>query len=659
MKRLVFLIIQFSLLVMLVVPVSTQISAAPLTTMNESFTQSTAPGWVFSGSACLTASVSCVSVTDSAGSGWLRLTDAANGQTGSAIYNTAFSSADGNQISFDYADYGGNGADGFTFYLIDGATTTPTTGGSGSGLGYARAISVFQPGVTNGYLGIGFDEWGNFETADAGACDASIPCLAGVSGNRQFVGMRGSGNLNDGFTYLGGTTLPAAARIDNVDRTHSRRVRITLTPGPDPLTVSVEMDFGSGFVTIIDKYNLPTAPNQVALPATFKMGFSASTGGYNNIHEIRNLTAVGARTASVALSANTTKSMNGQTVTIQATVTGSGATPSGTVNLFDGATNLGTLTLNNAGTASSNQVLALGAHTLTAVYSGDSVYGSSTSLPLSHEVSDEADLSSLSVSLNSNTATSANRITFSAAINQYADTIRVNNSNTPPGAFHLIASVKYPSARLELNGVPKGTSISEKISINEGDNTFTIKVTSASSSSKVIMLNIKGEPPPEEGVWCIALMMHNSSHRSTGLPSAFVDNFNIQVYYDLRDKILNNSPKGRHYIDLYYKYNADIINALAADPTLWNEGLTVLQTWAPILAGLFNGQGSTTTLTLEQVEMVKTFLNHLSDAGSPELKDIIDAEETSTPLDQFVGMTIEGARASQVGYTYFFPTMNK
>lgn len=78
----------------------------------------------------------------------------------------------------------------------------------------------------------------------------------------------------------------------------------------------------------------------------------------------------------------------GTTVTFTATVSGSLATPTGGVSFMDGASLLGTATLNASGQASlAISTLALGSHSITASYGGDLVYGSSTSLAFSYLVS--------------------------------------------------------------------------------------------------------------------------------------------------------------------------------------------------------------------------------------------------------------------------------
>jgi LPXTG-site transpeptidase (sortase) family protein len=367
-------------------------AAAGTQIVSETFTNSASTGWLLYNAACLTAGSVTGACSQSPnnegdGNGWLRLTSSTGSQKGSAIYNTAFSSANGIQATFQYASYGNTsplGADGFSFYLIDGATTTPTIGGAGPGLGYAEwaTWSPGEAGVTNGFVGVGFDEWGNFETSGAGYCDPSIPCLSRPSpGNRQYVGLRGSGSLRSpltAFTYLGGVGLLPDHTVDNTTRTDPRWVRITISPGT-PLLLTVEMDFGSGFETIIDKYNLTDAPNQIAIPATFKVGLSASTGGSNNFHEIRNFTIMGAQPNTTTVSCAPNLSIYGQSVTCTATVAGLYGTPVGTVNFYDGETLLQSgVSLNGVGEATyTTSAFSLGSHAITANYSGDEVYASS------------------------------------------------------------------------------------------------------------------------------------------------------------------------------------------------------------------------------------------------------------------------------------------
>jgi large repetitive protein len=85
-------------------------------------------------------------------------------------------------------------------------------------------------------------------------------------------------------------------------------------------------------------------------------------------------------TTTTTLAASATTITPGTALTLTATVTGNGGTPTGTVTFMDGATSIGTGTLNAKGVATltvSN--LAVGQHSITAVYGGDANDAGSTS----------------------------------------------------------------------------------------------------------------------------------------------------------------------------------------------------------------------------------------------------------------------------------------
>lgn len=327
--------------------------------LNETFRNSTASNWLLLGNATLTSGGA-----DTTGAGWLRLTATGNNEAGSAIYNTPFSSSDGLQATFTYATYGGSGADGFAFYLIDGSTGSPTVGAKGAGLGYSREAAI--NGVTNGYLGIGFDEWGNFAIAAAGTC-VQVACNSGNVNNT--VAIRGSGSLQAGFDLYSKQTIASVTAL----RTQNRKVRITLTPAPT-IAVTVELDSGSGFVKLVDSLVISSISGQAAMPATFKLGFSASTGASTNFHEIRDLVIGGANTSTTTLAVNGDPACG--PVQLSAAVSPNAA--GGSVEFYDGTTLLGTSTL-SGGSASLSTHLSAGAHTLSAKYLGDSTYATSTS----------------------------------------------------------------------------------------------------------------------------------------------------------------------------------------------------------------------------------------------------------------------------------------
>ncbi|MCY7285338.1 MAG: DUF4347 domain-containing protein, partial [Cyanobacteria bacterium CAN_BIN43] len=164
---------------------------------------------------------------DPLGQGVLRLTNVSNDQAAFVLYNRALPANAGLSISFDMFSYGGTGADGLSFFLIDGATSATTAGAFGGSLGYAnRTDTTVLPGVQGGFIGIGFDEFGNFSNPTEGRI-GTAPGSGFVS---DAVAIRGS--QASGYAFL--TNSQLAFGIDTpgagVSRDQARRrVRIDIT----------------------------------------------------------------------------------------------------------------------------------------------------------------------------------------------------------------------------------------------------------------------------------------------------------------------------------------------------------------------------------------------------------------------------------------------
>ena len=153
-------------------------------------------------------------------------------------------------------------------------------------LGYAQTTVPFPvSGLLGGYLGVGFDEWGNFGNNTQGRGAGCNQPDTGFYPN--YVTLRGPGSGQTGYCRLARVSVSSHGTIDAPNAKHrtdpdvERTVHIVVDPPSQPNAhILVQMDFGSGLVTIM---NEPEPPNP---PPTFKFGFAASTGGANNIHEL-------------------------------------------------------------------------------------------------------------------------------------------------------------------------------------------------------------------------------------------------------------------------------------------------------------------------------------------------------------------------------------
>jgi len=214
----------------------------------------------------------------------LRLTENSNNQATSITYQRLFPALNNLvTVEFDHAAYGSfdtPGADGVAVVLSD-ANTTPQPGSSGGPLGYG-----YKPGVNGfagGWLGVGIDEYGNF-SAEGGSWNSSR--------TKNSVAVRGSGSGLNGYRYLHGTSsLTPTIHRGSSNPSSLHRYRITVDSQTNNKTyVLVERDTknGSGYTTLISKFDVLNTTNQAALPSNFYLSLTGSTGDTTNYHELDN-----------------------------------------------------------------------------------------------------------------------------------------------------------------------------------------------------------------------------------------------------------------------------------------------------------------------------------------------------------------------------------
>ncbi|MGI0152869.1 DUF6701 domain-containing protein [Pseudidiomarina sp. WS423] len=216
--------------------------------------------------------------------GRVRLTENVTNQATRITLNQTFPAANNRVIlEFSLFAYGGSGADGIALVFSD-ATVPPQAGGYGGSLGYAQLNlgGTFTPGFAGGWLGIGFDEYGNFSKNNegrqggfGGQLRPDRVVLRGAEAN-NYPYLKDSGQLSPGVDQPGNSPGPE----------HKYRIIIDSTV-PNTSIISVERDTGTGYQYIIVPFDVfdEFPGQQPVVPEDFLVSFTGSTGGSTNIHE--------------------------------------------------------------------------------------------------------------------------------------------------------------------------------------------------------------------------------------------------------------------------------------------------------------------------------------------------------------------------------------
>ena len=272
--------------------------------------------------ACLTAKgnnnstgplFTCGSSTDSNGSGKLRFTQAVTGQEGGVFASTSVPTSQGLDVTFNSYQYGGTGADGMAFVLAAVNPANPVIpsaiGQSGGALGYSAQNSSTN-GLSFGYLGVGFDAYGNFSNKYEGSgCTDPANIAQRMPGQ---VVVRGPGNLTAGYCALQSSAATATSPALTLRASTRTASLVPVEAVFNPTSSSITTD--SGLVVPAGDYDvtftpvggtakslvgaLPVVPSGLypsswvsssGIPKQLVFGWVASTGSITDYHEIDNV----------------------------------------------------------------------------------------------------------------------------------------------------------------------------------------------------------------------------------------------------------------------------------------------------------------------------------------------------------------------------------
>ena len=161
---------------------------------------------------------------------------------------------------------------------------------------------------------------------------------------------------------------------------------VTFRDGTTPIAACAPVALASGNASCTTSA-LTTGTHSITADYAGDANYNAASS--NTITQTVNAPSKAA--ASIAITSSANPSIASEAVTLQAAVSGSAGTPTGSATFLDGGNTLSgcaNLTLSASGAAScTTNTLALGSHTVTVQYSGDTAYDSATSAAFTQTVS--------------------------------------------------------------------------------------------------------------------------------------------------------------------------------------------------------------------------------------------------------------------------------
>ena len=296
------------------------------------------------------------------------------------------------------------------------ATITSTTPGTPTG-----TVTFLDGGNTLGApVALPASGKATFTTSSLAAGNHSIFCM--YSGDATFAPATSSGIVQMVATSTS-TVLTSSLNPSTVGVGVTFTATVTSTAGP----VTGSVAFFDGATQISNPTSL-TAGSATLTITTLTQGTHSITAKYfgggpfapSTSTAVSQVVNAGGNTAATTttLASSANPSTVGQAVTFTATATSATAgTLTGTISFFDGATQIGNPVTIAAGTATvSSSTLAQGTHSITAKYSGDAKFSTSTSTALSQVVNAGALIGTTTMLTGPATATAGANVTFMASV---------------------------------------------------------------------------------------------------------------------------------------------------------------------------------------------------------------------------------------------------
>jgi Glycoside hydrolase family 44/Bacterial Ig-like domain (group 3) len=329
------------------------------------------------------------------------------------------------------------------------SNSTPTTGQSvkftatvapKSGTGTLTGTVTFSDGANQ--IGSGSVNAGSATFTTSTLANGSHNITAAYSGDTSFAGSASSGvNVAVSAPAKTATTTSASPSATQLASGQTFTLSISVAPASGSGTPT-------GIAAVLDGQTQLAAPTLVAGAASFSSStlaagshsFTVNYSGDANFAASTSATVAVTVTAAAkigtttSISPSATQLTTGQTLTLNISVVrnSGSATPTGTVTILDGQTQLAMPTLVAGAASFSSSTLAAGSHSFTANYSGDSNFAASTSAAVIVTVTTPA-----KTNTSTSVSASANQIAAGASVTFTARVAPQSGSGTPTGAINF------------------------------------------------------------------------------------------------------------------------------------------------------------------------------------------------------------------------------
>jgi hypothetical protein len=113
------------------------------------------------------------------------------------------------------------------------------------------------------------------------------------------------------------------------------------------------------------------------------------------------------------------------------------------------------------------------------------------------------------------------------------------------------------------------------------------------------------------------------------------------IFARVEIEIMSTTPYGRYYSGLYWKHYEELRQIFSSHPGYREDMHNLMHLYIPNIEATLDGRGNEVHITQRQVDELQAFFSKIMAISSKELQADMEREQTRTPLQDFVGMSMD------------------